>query len=1793
MSYKGTRATSPKPVTTAPDREEVARQKQAAKDKASKAKSDALTKSMNLRAKASALSKAAKTRRLAQAAGSTALDADFAQEQEGGEEQKTLEELEAEQQAAEDELEDNEMSDEEREELIRPFGPVNRTSREEEFPEEGEDTNNNDLEEGEEELIERILPRLRASQLNDVVHGTSSSAGNTFLKVPCKPMGTLVEREVRRVETEYFTQRTQGNEMSPSQLVLPQLEATLQQVLCAKDYLLTMYSTEWKEWKTKDFLDVLKKVLSSSSLEKVDSITDTAKLIGTTKLRVTSAGLDQVIGLMTYVNQTVTEHLSPELIACNHKETLKRVRDMIYSVFNNTPFGRAIVKVHMAIHRDVYEFNGWFQSLIELYFTSADKAKDARRLIEEEMREEIKAELKAAGWTPPSAGGNKTGADNKKFGGKRKYEAVAPGVTVDTKRNTVVPGQGGEVTREVIHPCPGCGKMHKNPAGCLWKQHPDYNPDPSVKWLNSAKGKLMNAKNPMCLSLNPDHTHDMADKDSWMVIRKTIPFQSKSKAAYKKTGKRELHALVKSMYSEDTIHDVTDNINSVCDDDGIRKCSLLNPLDNTCLLTLRVMLDTGALGQGSNYISKEVATRLKAIGYEPKIVDRVVCGCFVGSSKKITEMFKLNLSFKEPDGSFKRVLVNCDVINTRHDVIIGFNNIKRCAYLRELMERNISHKPQFNMTAKYCSEELVEDLETPDDVGGHDLTESSSRKSEADMITAVLPESETVGLVPDKNKNNKRNNPDTGSSINKNNKKINNPDPGCPDPGCGTPRKINPEKQNLNNVEIKKNKSEQPTKFGGPVDLISEAKTLCQELEQCFSSELSDTCANVTPMQITLNAEWETKDNCLNPRLQSRLKDTEITSQVSKMLIAKVITNKSRAMAHSQVMLTVKANGTWRFCIDYRRLNAVTQPNPWPLPRIKETLQRIGDKHPMYFAILDLTKGYYQAPLAENCQYLTAFITRDGKYEWQRVPMGLTGAPAYFQKVMSNEVLVGLVHHICEVYLDDIIIYGRNKEEFLTNLRSVLERLIEFNVTVNPDKCKIGLQEVEYVGHVINKDGITFSREKLQKVLDVSLPETAKHLRSFVGLANYFRDHVQNHSARIEPLIRLLDNYDPRKRIVWEGNEDAKAAFEDIKQAINLCPQLFFMDDESPVHLYTDASIKGVGAYLCQRKKDGQEYPIGFFSKSLNETEQNWGVPELEGYAIYAAFKHFDYLLRDAHTYVHTDHKNLVYIRDTGSDKVLRWKMMLQEYSFELEHVAGVDNPIADFWSRNEAAEVDDYIHYQPVTKGNMLCNMEATVEIHTCTTAGIAKMFTHYAEQQSEVIERELNTLELNANTAQFDLPHDKYEEIKAVHNPKVGHHGVDTTCDKLVAKGAKWTYMRQHVKKFIRECDTCQKNSYTKYDIRVQKYTTGSYYPMERIMIDTVSIPEDQWGYKGVVVIIDCFSRYMCCYPVKTFDAEEAADRLLEHTGHYGVPAQLFSDGGKQYVNAIIASFLEKTGTEHVVGMAYSHQEQSIVERSIRELSRWVRDMLYDSQVKHSLWSRYLPFAQRIHNATVVKTIGHSPAEILFGDRLSLTRNILIPQVNREHTNTEINEWMSNREQFQDTILKSAERLQKKHEEEHLKEDEPTPKLTDFPIGSYVLVAYPETGYGPRRPHKLFMMHRGPFKIVSRDDNNFKLLNLVNDKELTKSIFLLRPFYWNENETTPYDVAIKDYSDEYEVEDILEHKGLWSRKAKMTFHVKWLGYEDSTWEPWANVSNSSMLDEYLIRHGREKLSPRYKATE
>lgn len=925
----------------------------------------------------------------------------------------------------------------------------------------------------------------------------------------------------------------------------------------------------------------------------------------------------------------------------------------------------------------------------------------------------------------------------------------------------------------------------------------------------------------------------------------------------------------------------------------------------------------------------------------------------------------------------------------------------------------------------------------------------------------------------------------------------------------------------------------------GSSTLQKNLRDLCKRYIDIFSVSVRSNPAQIPPMELNVDySKWKTNKNRGPPRPQSREKQKEIAKQVNNYLKLGVIRPAS-AEEYSQVHLVPKPTpNEWRFCLDFVRLNDCTEGvEGWPIPNIKHMLDRIGERKSRIFGVMDMTSGYHQAPISAASQILTSFICFMGIFCWLRVPMGLKNAASYFQRVMATVVLIGLIYIICELYIDDILVFGKDEEDFISNLEQIFKRLRQYNVTLNPKKCRFGMDSVEYVGHVISFDGITFSNEKRGKVLDFPLPGTQKDLQAFIGLVNYFRDHVSDMTGLIKPLRALIDPKKKNQRLTWTPS--AAESFHRARETVANCPSLHFVDEHAPIVVMTDASDYGIGAYIYQLI-DNKERPIIFYSSALHGAELNWSTIEKECYAIFATLTKFSHLLRDNKFLLRTDHMNLTYINLGVSQKVQRWKLALQEYDFNIEHVPGARNVVADAFSR-------------------LVVNNQ-----------------TRSAQESISYIDESIGNIEV-FNTR---IPEEYYRNIARHHNSTIGHFGVDKTISMLQSSNLGWKYMRKHVRQFIQQCPVCQKLREHHREIKTHPFTTASYMPMDVLNIDTIGpVAKDALGNEYIIVIIDCFTRWVELFGVPDTSALSAARALLQHTGRFGTPGVIRSDRGSQYVNNIIAEYssLVVTTMEHT--LAYSKEENAIVERCNKEVMRHLRAIILEKRVQEFWSSDQLPLVQRILNCEVKTNTGVSPAELLFGNCIDLGRRVLYKP--KPASNQPLSDYLDTLLNQQAILIEVAQKTQMKHDTYHLSGFDPD--FTEYPINSYVLLNPPEGNRPKLSPRK-----KGPYRVVNFVGSKYTLQDLLTSKNFDVHISKLSPFNYDETRTDPKTIAMDD-AQEFLIESIISHRGDRSRRSSMEFLVKWQGYSDdaNSWEPYSGLRDTDQLLAYLRANRLRSLIP------
>ena len=383
----------------------------------------------------------------------------------------------------------------------------------------------------------------------------------------------------------------------------------------------------------------------------------------------------------------------------------------------------------------------------------------------------------------------------------------------------------------------------------------------------------------------------------------------------------------------------------------------------------------------------------------------------------------------------------------------------------------------------------------------------------------------------------------------------------------------------------------------------------------------------------------------------------------------------------SPVICVPKPEGGLRLCMDYRKLNAVTSTDVYPLPNIEHLVQKISTAK--FITTMDLTKGYYQIPLDPCSKEKTAFVTPFGKWQFRKMPFGVKNAPSWFQRHMDY-LLRGQEN--ADAYIDDVCIYSNTWTEHLEHLDEALVTLQKARLTVKLSKCSFARSEVQYLGHRVGGGKIVPVDAKVQAIAAMDKPITKKGLRRFLGMASYYRRFIPRY-ADLAADLHTATSKKTGNTIKWISQR--VKAFNQVQEAITRTVTLRSPDQSLPYILKTDASGKGVGAAL-EQEKDGVTYPIAFYSRKLTPTESRYAATELETLAIIEAVKHFDIYLRGTRFQVETDHRALEFIKTMkrGSPKLMRWAALLQEYDCSITYRPGENNQVADALSR--AYEEDD-----------------------------------------------------------------------------------------------------------------------------------------------------------------------------------------------------------------------------------------------------------------------------------------------------------------------------------------------------------------------------------------------------------------------------------------------------------------------------------------------------------------------
>lgn len=526
----------------------------------------------------------------------------------------------------------------------------------------------------------------------------------------------------------------------------------------------------------------------------------------------------------------------------------------------------------------------------------------------------------------------------------------------------------------------------------------------------------------------------------------------------------------------------------------------------------------------------------------------------------------------------------------------------------------------------------------------------------------------------------------------------------------------------------------------------------------------------------------------IRPYRYTPAQKSEIENQLAEMLKNRTIKPSTSPYA-SPVLLLRKMDGTWRFCVDYRHLNAISVKNKHPLPIVDELLDELAGSK--WFSKLDFRSGYHQIRIAKGDEHKTAFRSHSGLYEFLVMPFGLTNATATFQSVM-NQIFAPSLRKGVLVFMDDILVYSSTFEEHVELLKQVLQIIEANQFLIKLSKCSFGQQQIEYLGHCISAQGVSTEPSKILAV-HWPIPTSLKELRGFLGLTGYYRKFIRHYGMISRPLTTLL-----KKGIQFQWTPLTEEAFQLLKQALIQAPVLAIPNFSKQFVMETDASDQGLGAVLMQ-----EEHPVAYLSKSLCPKNQGLSTYEKECLAILMAVEKWRPYLQHKPFLIRTDHKSLLHLTDQRIHTKLQHKALLKlmDLQFQIVYKKGITNAAADALSRC------------PVT--------ETIFAVSSCSPAWVERLVQGY--QEDPIAKQLLTELAIaGPDTKGYSMVEGvirhkgrvwlgnntlaQQHVLQALHNSGIGGHSGFHGTYHRVKSLFSWPKMKNTIRAFITQCSICQ---------------------------------------------------------------------------------------------------------------------------------------------------------------------------------------------------------------------------------------------------------------------------------------------------------------------------------------------------------------------------------------------------
>ncbi|KAL3523596.1 hypothetical protein ACH5RR_016430 [Cinchona calisaya] len=693
------------------------------------------------------------------------------------------------------------------------------------------------------------------------------------------------------------------------------------------------------------------------------------------------------------------------------------------------------------------------------------------------------------------------------------------------------------------------------------------------------------------------------------------------------------------------------------------------------------------------------------------------------------------------------------------------------------------------------------------------------------------------------------------------------------------------------------------------------------------------------------------------------------------------------------VLFVKKKDGSLRLCIDYRELNKVTIKNKYPLPRIDDLFDQL--KGAIVFSKIDLRSGYHQLKIKSDDVSKTAFRTRYGHYEFLVMPFGLTNAPAAFMDLM-NRVFKPYLDQFVIVFIDDILVYSKTKEEHQDHLRTVLGILRKEKLYAKFSKCEFWLKSIAFLGHVISEHGVSADPKKIEAIVDWHRPTNVTKVRSFLGLAGYYRKFVEGFSVIAIPLTRLT-----QKRSKFEWTSECERSFQELKQKLISAPILTLPSGMGGFTTYSDASSKGLGCVLMQNEK-----VIAYASRQLKPYEQNYPTHDLELAAVVFALKIWRHYLYGEQCKIFTDHNSLKYLftQKELNMRQRRWLELLKDYDLTISYHPCKANKVADALSRKPTSNMASMLTNQkdilkdlekleievvaPVT-GQVMAALIAQpslvelIKISQTSDDALMKIKQKVEEGSQQYFHiHDDDSLWMKGRLCVPNDPKLRKSVLEEAHNSKFSIHPGSTKMYRDLKQHFWWNGMKREVAEFVAKCLVCQqvKAEYQRpggllkpLDIPMWKW--------EHVSMDfVVGLPKTRQGNDTIWVIVDRLTKTAHFLPMRaTTPMEKRVTMYMDHIVRpHGVPVSIVSDRDPRFVSGFWESFQRAMGTNLKISTAFHPQIDGQTERTIQTLEDMLRACAIDFKGN---WDEYLTLIEFSYNNSYQASIGMAPYEALYG--------------------------------------------------------------------------------------------------------------------------------------------------------------------------------------------------------------------